>query len=158
MIPDIHKFVPSHLDTLAKKDHVQVDHSSHAVFTAEDPQGGNPVATYILPAAWCDRHPDAFHSILQSKQAIIIIGDAEIQRHGSATIVSGAYSRVLALASVSTEAAIDVGEDAIPADVSWTFWNKVYRVADGHERGNVKLLSTSAIMRDAMSNRGGFGE
>ena len=146
-IPTYNRFVPSYLDVVLRK-MVYDRLVRHLLY--ERPHASRssaPITTYILYGEWCQRHPESVQSIIQSEQAIIVVGDTDLVRNANATTITGPFGKALALASVSTETAIHVADEASARATEWPNWRRAAEEAEEREHGGVRLLSALAIAR-----------
>ena len=89
--------------------------------------------TYIVPSSWWEQNPMAVDSITKTAQAVIILGSNRIPASANVTVVAGIQERVLALAAVTTETAIEIRADAK--------WSKAVENGELPQDGTIKLLT-----------------
>ena len=111
------------------------------------------ISTYIIPVGWWERYPDAARSIVQSGQAVIVVGAKHVGTTGaSVTTITGQHVEALALATVTTKTAIKIGEDADPAATVWSKWIKAVENGEIRQDGAVQLLMADAMMYELSSD------
>ena len=157
-IPTYNRFVPSYLDVVLRKlvyDRL-VRHLLYQPSHASSPSA--PITTYILSGEWCERHPESVQSIIRSEQAIIVVGDTDLVRNANATTITGPFGKALALASVSTETAIHITDEASARATAWPAWRRAAEEAEEREHRGVRLLSAFAIARALSQNQRGNTE
>ena len=89
--------------------------------------------TYIVPSSWWEQNPKAVNFITKTAQAVIILGSNRIPASANVTVVAGIQERVLALAAVTTETAIEIRADAK--------WSKAVENGELPQDGTIKLLT-----------------
>ena len=89
--------------------------------------------TYIVPSSWWEQNPMAVDFITKTAQAVIILGSNRIPASANVTVVAGIQERVLALAAVTTETAIEIRADAK--------WSKAVENGELPQDGTIKLLT-----------------
>ena len=96
--------------------------------------------TYIVPASWWEQNPMAASFITQTAQGVIVLGSNRIATSANVTAVAGIGERVLALAAVTTETAIEIRADAK--------WNKAVENGELPQDGTIKLMTSDEMRRE----------
>ena len=96
--------------------------------------------TYIVPASWWEQNPMAASFITQTAQGVIVLGGNRIATIANVTAVAGIEERVLALAAVTTETAIEIRADAK--------WNKAVENGELPQDGTIKLMTFDEMRRE----------
>ena len=96
--------------------------------------------TYIVPASWWEQNPMAASFITQTAQGVIVLGSNRIATSANVTAVAGIEERVLALAAVTTETAIEIRADAK--------WNKAVENGELPQDGTIKLMTSDEMRRE----------
>lgn len=112
------------------------------------------VSTYIVPASWCARNPDATRSLVHSGQHIIVTGLAEVNIELDATMIYSAQARSLALAAVTTRTAIEVDVDAAPSATAWSNWSRAVEDIEERKDRGVRLLTPVSLVTEQRTSSG----
>ena len=116
------------------------------------------LGTYIVPSIWWTQHSDAAHTIARSGQPIIVINSCDPSSHSNVVTISGADARALALASVSTDVAIEVREDTDVSEVVWFNWQEAALSGSKRLDCSIRLWTTDALRYELRQVTAGEGQ